>query len=294
MLPRSLVMFTLGSLVLPSRDALAEALAEAPLKKPGPLEISSRGFVPPSEEALVMEVSGAYLIASGSWERKIPQAAVRAAMQEKCEEQERNTGIKPMGRARKLIKDEILREILPKTLPTPGRTLAFLDGTTGMLYVDASSHNVAEGVVSEIRRALGSFPVLPLSATVSPQMIMTGWIAGDPLPDGWQLGGDMVLTGSGGEKVTIKNGELRGQAVIDHLESGMRVDRLELVSERLRIVVDDGLEVKRIHFLDMALEPLENADEEADVFMSRAFIAISELRTLSAAISQWFQVAKHD
>lgn len=293
MLPRSVVMFTLGSLVLPSHEALAEALAEAPLKKPGPLEISSRGFVPPSDEALVMDVGGALLIASGSWERKIPQAAVRAAMQEKCDEQERNTGIKPMGRARKLIKDEILRDILPKTLPTPGRTLAFLDSVTGMLYVEASSHNVAEGVVSEIRRALGSFPVLPLNATVTPQMIMTGWISGDPLPDGWQLGGDAVLTAAGGHKVTIKDGELQGDAVMKHLEEGLRVDRLELISERLRITLDDGLVVKRIHFLDMALEPLET-DEEADVFLSRAFIGISELRTLGAAISQWFQVSKHD
>src|SRR3546814_1853223 len=80
---------------------------------------------------------------------------------------EQREGRKPGGRARKRLKEDLVHELLPRAFVKPSRTDAVLDLEHGLCIVDSSSRKSAEGVVSEIRNALGSFPALPLNAEVA-------------------------------------------------------------------------------------------------------------------------------
>ena len=76
--------------------------------------------------------------------------------------------------------NDLITELLPRAFVRPVRSDALLDTTLGVIAVDTSSRKNAESVVSEIRRALGSFPALPVNAEVAPRAILTGWYRIDP------------------------------------------------------------------------------------------------------------------
>src|SRR3546814_10927203 len=92
---------------------------------------------------------------------------------------EQREGRKPGGRACKRLKEDLVHELLPRPFVKPSRTDAVLDPAHGLCIVDSSSRKSTEGVVSEIRKALGSFPALPPSAAVAPRSVLPGWIAAD-------------------------------------------------------------------------------------------------------------------
>src|SRR3546814_18526345 len=81
-------------------------------------------------------------------------------------------------RSRKRLKEDLVHELLPRAFVKPSRTDAMLDLEHGLCIVDSSSRKSAEGVVSEIRNALGSFPALTPNAEVAPGSVLTGWNAG--------------------------------------------------------------------------------------------------------------------
>src|SRR3546814_4069667 len=83
----------------------------------------------------------------------------------KLAEMEQREGRKPGGRARKRLKEDLVHELLPRAFVKPSRTDAMLDLEHGLCIVDSSSRKSAEGVVSEIRNALGSFPALDRKST---------------------------------------------------------------------------------------------------------------------------------
>ena len=175
---------------------LETQLANCALKPVGALELSSRGFIPPfgrDAEALSHRIGDAIWLSVGSEDKLLPGAVVNDLLQKKLAEIEQKEGRRPGGRTRKRLKEDLVHELLPRAFVRPGRTDALLDLEHGLCVVDTSSRKTGENVVSEIRHALGSFPALPLNAEIAPRAVLTGWIAGEPLPDGLSLGDECEL-----------------------------------------------------------------------------------------------------
>src|SRR5690606_36576818 len=126
-------------------------------------------------------------------DRLLPGAVVNGMLARKLDEIEQKEGRKPGGRTRKRIKDELITDLMPRAIIKPSRTDALLDLEHGIAVIDTSSRTSAENVCCEIRRALGSCPALPLNAEVAPRSILTGWVAGEPLPDGLSIGDECEL-----------------------------------------------------------------------------------------------------
>src|SRR3546814_8364667 len=146
---------------------------------------------------------------------------------------EQREGREPGGRARKRLKEDLVHELLPRAFVKPSRTDAVLDLEHGLCIVDSSSRKSAEGVVSGIRNALGSFPALPLNAEVAPRSVLTGWIAGEPLPDGFSLGEECELKDAAehGAVVKCQNQELQSTEIAKHMESGKPVTQPALAPD---------------------------------------------------------------
>ncbi|WP_147674793.1 recombination-associated protein RdgC, partial [Vulcaniibacterium tengchongense] len=122
-------------------------------------------------------------------------------------------------------------------------------------------------VVSEIRRALGSFPALPLNAEVAPRAVLTGWVAGEPLPDGLSLGDECELRDPADRaaRVRIDSMELNSDEIAKHLESGKQVTRLALnLDDHVSFVLGEDLIVRKFKLLDGAVDELE-ATERNDL-----------------------------
>ena len=249
-------------------DDLESALGECTLKPVGPMELFSRGFISPfgrDNDQLLNRQGDALWLTVGGEERLLPGSVVNDMLAKKLAEIEKKEGRKPGGRTRKRLKDELIVDLLPRAFIKPSRTDALLDLQHGLVVVDSSSRKSAENVVGEIRRALGSFPALPLNAEVAPRSILTGWLAGEPLPDGLTLGDECELRDplENGAVVKCQRMELQGDEINKHLESGKQVTRLALnLDDHVSFVLGEDLVIRKFKLLDGAVDSLENTERE--------------------------------
>lgn len=247
---------------------LESRLATCALKPVGPLDLSSRGFVPPfgrDAEALSHRIGDALWLSVGSEEKLLPGAVVNDLLQKKLAELEQKEGRRPGGRTRKRLKEDLVHELLPRAFVRPGRTDALLDLEHGLCVIDTSSRKSGENVVSEIRHALGSFPALPLNAEVAPRAVLTGWIAGEPLPDGLSLGDECELKDAADKGAVVKcqRQELQSDEIGRHLEAGKQVTRLALtLDDHVSFVLGEDLVVRKFKLLDGAVDQLESTERD--------------------------------
>ena len=281
---------------------LDELLPEAALKPVGALELSSRGFVSPfgrDEEALSHRVGDSVWLTVGGEDRILPAAVVNDLLAKKLAEIEEKEGRKPGGRTRKRLKEDLVHELLPRAFVKPSRTDALLDLGHGFVAVDTSSKKTGENVVSEIRRALGSFPALPLTAAVAPRSSLTGWIAGEPLPDGLSLGDECELKDAldGGAVVKCQRQELQSDEIAKHLEAGKQVSRLALVlDDHVSFVLGEDLAVRKLKFLEGAVDQLENSErDDLRAELDARFALMSgEVKRLFAVLEKALKLSKAD
>ena len=278
---------------------LEPQLAECALKPVGPLELSSRGFVPPMGhhgDALSHGIGDALWLTMGGEDRLLPGAVVNDLLQKKLVAIEEAEGRKPGGRTRKRIKDELVMELLPRAFVRPVRTDALVDRELGVIAVDSSSRKNAESVVSEVRRALGSFPALPINAEVAPRAILTGWLAGDPLPEGLSLGDEVELRdpADSGAVVKIQRMELVGDEIAKHLEAGKQVTRLALLlDDHVGFVLGEDLVVRKFKLLDGAVDQLESTerDDITAELDARFALMAGEFKRLFAVLEKAFKLS---
>ncbi len=249
-------------------DELNTGLGECLLKPVGPLELSSRGFISPfgrGDDELSHTRGDATWLAVGGEDKILPGSVVNDMLAKKLAEIEQKEGRKPGGRTRKRIKDELITDLLPRAFVKPSRTDALIDLGHGVVAVDTSSRKSGENVVSEIRRALGSFPALPLNAEIAPRTVLTGWVAGEEMPEGLSLGDECELRDpiDQGAVVKVQRMELQSDEIAKHLESGKQVTRLALtLDDHVSFVLGEDLVVRKFKLLDGAVDGLESTERE--------------------------------
>ena len=297
---RNLTLFRFNPSLKKSFDAIDDALAECALKPVGPLEAMSRGFVSPfgrDQPALSHRVGPALWLTLGGEDRLLPSAVINDEVQRKLAQVEQREGRKLGGRARKRLKEDVVHELLPRAFVRPSRLNASIDLVQGVLAIDTSSRKSAEGFVTELRHALGSFPALPLNAELSPRALLTGWIAGEPLPTGFALGDECELKDpvDGGAIVKCQRQELLGDEIRKHLESGKQVSRLALVfDDHVSFVLGEDLVLRKLKFLDGAVDQLENTERDSlNAELDARFALMSaELARLFTALEKALKLSR--
>ncbi|MGW8276035.1 recombination-associated protein RdgC [Xanthomonas axonopodis] len=296
---RNLTMFRFPTFL--DLSAVEELLPQCALRPVGPLEIASRGFVSPfgreETEQLSHRIGDFLWLAVGGQDKMLPGAVINDALEAKCAQIEKATGGRVGSRSRKRLKDDIIHELLPKAFVRNSRTDVILDLVHGLAIVDTSSRKVGESVVSEIRGMLGSFPALPLNAEVAPRAVLTGWIAGEPLPESLSIGEEAELRDpiEGGAIVKCQHQELRGDEIEKHLEAGKQVTKLALVlDDNLSFVLGEDLVLRKLKFLDGALDQLD--DVEGDGMRAeldaRFALQSAEMRRLFLVLEQALRLSK--
>ncbi|MDQ1120552.1 MULTISPECIES: recombination-associated protein RdgC [Pseudoxanthomonas] len=262
-------------------------VAQAPLKPVGPLEMNSRGFINPfgrSEDVATHRADDAIWVSVGGEDKLLPGAVVNDLLARKLDEIEAKEGRRPGGKTRKRLKDDLLHELLPRAFVKPSRTDALIDARSGFIAVDASSRKSAENVVSELRGVMGSFPAMPINAEIAPRSILTGWIAGEPLPEGLSLGEECEMKDpiDGGAVVKCQKQELRSEEVDKHLEAGKQVTKLALnLDDHVSFVLGEDLIIRKLKFLDGAVDQLDdNIDDLRAELDARFALMSAEVRRL--------------
>ncbi|MFO1495783.1 MAG: recombination-associated protein RdgC [Lysobacterales bacterium] len=269
-------------------ESFESALAEHPLRSPGPLEMETRGFVSPfhrDDAALSHGSEGALLFCMGQEARLLPSSVLNDAVSERVAEHEAKTGRKPGKRLRNEFKEAALGELLPRAFIKRSRVSAYWDGPSRLLAVDSSSDKSVETVASAVREAIGSFPARPLATEASIALLMSEWLISGQLPDGFELGDECELKDPSDQAsvVRCRNHDLSADEVREHARRGKQVSQLGLIyNQRIGFVLDAKAKLRKLEFLDVIADQLDAQDgADPDTLLDAEFVLMTlELRQL--------------
>jgi len=297
---RNVVLFRFPLSALAEIEAIESQLETQALRPLGAMEMSTRGFVSPfgrGESQLAHRVGQAVLVTLGGEDKILPAAVVNEELANKLDRIREEEGRVPGGRERKRIKDEVLIDLLPRAFTRPTRTRAYLDLDLAWCVIDTASRKAAETVISVIREAIGSFPAVPANAEGAPRALLTSWIAGEALPEGFALGDECELIDpvDGGAVIKCRRQDLETDEIREHLKTGKQAIRVSLVfDDRLSFVMGDDLVIRKLKFTEIVTESLEQGQHESLREEADAVFALmsAELRVLLRRLEEVFALSK--
>ena len=294
---RNLTLFRFSPAVATDLERLDDALAEHRLRPCGPLEMFTRGFVPPvgrgEGEPLTHAIKRCILFTVGGEDKLLPAAVINDELQRKVQKIAEEEGRKVGGRERKRIKEDLLTELLPRAFVRNSRMSAYVDKKHGWLVLDTSSRKSAENALTQVREALGSFPAVPLAPEEGPRVLMTDWLANGNLPAGLALGDECELRDpatASGAIARCRRQDLDAEEVKEHLRNGKQVFLLGLTfDDRISFVLGEDLVIRKLKFLDVVMDELGDSQQDAHAEMDASFALLTlELQRLLGKLEEWF------
>jgi recombination associated protein RdgC len=294
---RNVTLFRFSPAVAADLERLEEALAEHRLRPVGPLELFTKGFVPPvgrgEEAALTHSVKACTLLTVGGEDKLLPAAVVNDELARKVAKIAEEEGRKVGGRERKKLKEDLLHELLPRAFVRTSRMSSYVDKQHGWLVLDTASRKSAENALTQVREALGSFPAVPLAPEEGPRVLMTDWLANGSLPAGLALGDECELRDPAtatGAIARCRRQDLDADEIKEHLRNGKQVFQLGLVfDDRISFVLGEDLVLRKLKFLDAVLDELGDSQPDAAAEMDARFALLTlEMQRLLAKLEEWF------
>lgn len=245
---------------------LEEQLQRQRFQPCGGQDMESRGWVSPiGEETLVHSVGGQWLITLGIEQRLLPASVVKQEAEERAEDMAAQQGFKPGRKQMKELREQITQEFLPRAFKRRRKIHAWIDPQGGWLAIDAPSQARAEDVLEVLRQSLDHLPLTLVRTERSPVSAMAEWLASGEAPAGFTVDQDCELRSMGEDKATVRYARhaLDGDDVRAHLEAGKMPTRLALTyDDRVSFVLTEAFEIKRLDFLDVVKESLDEAGAE--------------------------------
>lgn len=272
-----------------SAERLEQQLAKKRFHPCGSQDMESRGWIAPtSDEVLVHQVAGQWLIALGIEHRLLPSAVVKQEADERAEEIAEQQGYKLGRKQMKDLREQITQELLPRAFTRRRRMYAWIDPVNGWLVIDASSQARAEDMLEVLRQTLDNFPLGLLRTELSPTGAMADWLAGGEAPAGFTIDQDCELRSVSEDKAAVRyvRHTLEGDEVKGHLEAGKLPTRLALTfDDRVSLVLTEKLEIKRLDFLDVVRDQIDGDGEDAQALFDAEFALMTgELARLLPAV----------
>lgn len=265
---KNLTLFRFAEPVAVTAGELAEKLGHAVFYPCASQEMVSLGWVPPlgpKATDLVHAVNGCSLLCLQVEEKVLPAAVVREAIAAKVtsiQEQQMRT---VRRHEKDAIRDEIMQDLLPRAFSRRRQSHAYIDPRGGWLVVNSASRRTVEELTGLLRKTVGSLPIMPLRVASAPASVMTGWLAQGELAADFELGDECELrdAGEAGGIVRCKGQDLAGEEIRGHLQAGKQVTRLALSwDERIAFVLGEDLSIRRLRFLDLVREQLDDTSAE--------------------------------
>lgn len=277
---KNLIIYRIAPGFMATVAQVEEALAKAPFMECGATQEKSLGWTPPRGEAhgAMVESIGGQLIARFMVESKVlPGSVLARRVKEKAERIEQETGRKPGKKESKELKDEAKLDLLPMAFTKQGSMWVWIDTTSRLLVLDTSSQGRADEVVTLLVEALPGLSVSLLNTQTSPQAAMAHWLKEQEPPVGFTVDRECELKSTSEEKAVVKYGRhpLDIEEVQAHIDAGKLPTRLAMTwDDRVSFLLTDGLQVRKLQFLDTVFEGTKSDDSGFDTDVA---IATGEL-----------------
>ena len=280
---KNLIVYRIVDGTLPAIEAIEKAIAAMPYIEAAKSAESSCGFVPPRGEEhgdFVESVGGHWIIKHMLEVRTVPASAIARRVDELKKAIEESTGRKPGRKETRELKDQAHLELLPNAFSKLKSHTIWIDPNAGALAVDAGSQAAADVVVSDFIEAVGSVALALLDTQTSPQAAMAHWLKEQEPPVGFSVDRECELKSADEAKAVVRYARhpLDIDEIRAHIEAGKMPTKLALTwDDRVSFVLTEGLQLKKITFLDVVFEGQAPDDQGFDTDVAIATGELSKL-----------------
>ena len=263
-------------------------------------EIESIGWTPifpdnqDLQDTLVHSIGNDLKVVAFKTESKvIPADYIKKLLKAKVKQVEENEDRKLPRKQINELKDSVIFDLLPRAMTKTLVTLAILDYKNNQIIVNTGSHKGAEGLISLLRKSLGSLPIVPLTTTSSPSDTMTQWLL-ERSPDQVSFNSKATLYSVEEEssKVQLKNINLLLPEVTNHISSGYKVESMAIEwAEKLSLTIGKSFEFKAIKLSDVAVSDAglkDEVDNPVDAFNANILIFNGVFNKFLLEAVNWF------
>lgn len=251
---------------------LAELVAAKAFKACGSQNSWSFGWVPPLHAAegedMVLAGSGRVMLTLKHEEKILPSASVSKLLKDRIKAVEKADARKVGAKEKSMLRDEIIKDLLPKCLSKETFLNGYLSIDEGLLVIDTPTAARAEEFCSHLRKTIGSLPVVPVQSNSTFERTMTDWLYDTKAPDGFLMGYDAVLGDvEGGGKILLRGQDLSSEEVCAHLGMGHRVKEVRLeVADTVDFTLTGSFQLKSLKWApelkDQSIEAGDDLDPE--------------------------------
>ena len=270
---KNLIIYRLAPGPALDLETVEQALAKARFVECGPTQERSTGWVEPRGEAhgpLIESIGGQWILKFQSETKAVPGAVLARKAKERAQQIEQTTGRKPGKKEMKELKEEIRHSLLPMAFSKLGAALVWIDRDAGLLVIDSATQGRADEVVTALVKSIDGFAVALLDTKQSPVSAMAEWLTTQEPPAGFAIEQECELKAADESKSVVKYGRhpLDIEEVKQHIAQGKLPTKLALTwDDRVSFVLTEGMQVKKLSFLDVVFEG-KSADDggfDADV-----------------------------
>ncbi|MGD9774329.1 recombination-associated protein RdgC [Diaphorobacter sp.] len=262
---------------------LEEALAKAPFQECGATQEKSSGWVPPRGEAhglLAESVGGQWILRFMTEAKVLPASVLARKVKEKAEHIEKQTGRKPGKKESKELKDEARLDLLPMAFTKQGSTWVWIDMAARLLVLDTGAQGRADEIVSLLVEHLSGLSLALLDTQTSPQAAMALWLKEQEPPAGFSIDRECELKAPDESKAVVRYARhpLDIEEVQGHIQAGKLPTKLAMTwDDRVSFVLTEGLQLKKVAFLDTVFEGQAQDDGGFDADVAIATGELSQL-----------------
>lgn len=252
----------------------------------GATQEKSLGWIAPRgnpHDALLESVAGQWIVKLMVETRALPASVVNRKVQERVAQIEASTGRKPGRKETRDLKEEIRLDLLPMAFTKQSSVLVWIDRKAGLLFIDAASQVRADEVVTLLVQTLPELALSPINTQTSPAAAMASWLLNQEAPKGFSVDRECELKAADESKAVVRYARHRldTEEVQQHVREGKLPTRLALTwNDRVSFVLTEGLQLKKLAFLDGVFEANSVSANKEDEFDADVAIATGELQKL--------------
>lgn len=253
----------------------------------GPTDSIKKGFVSPigDDEVLKLQVQDHSLLRVRTESKILPSSVIKKKTSERIEQLEQKLGRRATKGEKHRVKDEVIIDLLPIAFTKDKYTYVWINHQDQFIAIETSSFNVAEDVLSLIRKELGRLSLTPLHTEKPVSPFFKEWVLDDNPPPNFFILNDALLEDplEGNGKVKLMDENLTADEVKSYLNSGREIRSLSFsYQQRTVFTVNTRLVFSKINYSSEMLD--ENCDISPDDQAKRIeadfYLVANELATL--------------
>lgn len=261
MLARNATVFTFTGITPHSLDAVIARKTFEPCRAE---DASKIGFVTPidGQPALTLQVGNVIAIVMREDDKILPPSVVRAEVERRISEIEKQQGEKPK---RKQVKEDVTIELLAKAFVKTTLTRAWLDFEAGLLVIDTASKSRADCLVYTLKRCFdpdADPKIRRWKTNGSPIHYFTEWMQSGESPAQFDIDDRALITDEDGGKIRITRQNIVASDVRRLVENGRACEELAITHRgKLSFVLSHNLVMRHIEHIGIGDD--DNHDEDA-------------------------------